>query len=1264
MVSTSLRSVTLAVLVGAVALSPIVLGGDYVLELLSIPGYWQAVGDSVEPDGILAPFGDDTVHRPAIAIQPGTGEPAAVVHRHGVWNLAGVSDEGDLFRVDRDSGQSAETIAGDPLFDSFEALAFDSNNDVFYELWTTGGTATLVRIDVASDYASSSAAVVADLGLPFTGLAFDPDLDVLYAVWVELLGGLAPSGPDGGDRDEPDATTAEAARMESENAEWFEQVIAEPTPMTILTTPRDVHLYCIAPQSGQKVLVATYQQTTKLFDRVTALAFDPGSRKLYAVIYSGVDTGNTGYQLARIKLSTAEPQPPGTTWGPAWGEAVPVEGLAFVKWGGAAEQRLYGTYTDAGPLVEINPTDGTASPVGPGIAVGLPGLAPVRRQQDGLFYLEFNGALWQSHLIDNEQDDSLLDGYLTHAAPPNLTDDPDQGRIDGISLTYAADDSPLVAWAQRVNDLYSDILVAVGTNGPNYAFGPLGEDAFGTPSNRMPGISRTLRDSTDPVIVLDAADNPVVGWLEETSGGDYEVYVRRYDPVEDQWLEMGDFSASGQGVSLSGGTADSFDLALYDGQVILAHPLSGDIQLRAWDELTEEWTTNGFGWTPVQGNQPTIAVYPGTPILFVAWIDEVYPNVLVLGRQFDGADWVDVGPTIHQATELLNPAATTTPGGRLVVAWQEYWTTPWDQILAKQWDGELWSEIGPGSSSSGGISGSPVDSTYPRLTTGPDSRPVIAWEEDGRAFVRKFTDSLGGQPDCNGNLTTDLLDIMNGTSPDCNTNGLPDECEIDAAGPAPGGPFFCTENCDPDCNTNGIPDACDLNPADPDENGQVSDDCNTNDIPDECEPDCDNNNIADDCDIRDCPGGQIFCQDCNTNGVPDGCDVGTAGASNDCNTDGIPDECTFFTYAFESVEGPVVVTPGAQPYDLPAAPLAESDVLVTLIATADLDSINEYLMAGINSNGLDLGLFFQTTGGHCSDPPDTEGTTVTRDDYNAEVGGSTAVIRVSASDPVTPSSCDPEYVKVVVEYQFQDCNQNGILDSCDVISGYSPDCNTNGIPDECENDCNGNCMPDECDIDCGPAAGPCDLAGCGGSSDTNTNGIPDECETAASCAATGLRSLKGHGAAGELSLNLGLSDGIEPRTGQVDKLEIDLDDASSVNVSDTVQVNCSGAWSGSATVTTKNGNTVTVEFSPALPNQAYCVITMDCGAEVCVRMIEGDMNRSGDTNTTDVSAVKGRFGQTPTDANCEWDFNRDGSINTTDYSSAKARFGMSAPTCP
>jgi hypothetical protein len=43
-------------------------------------------------------------------------------------------------------------------------------------------------------------------------------------------------------------------------------------------------------------------------------------------------------------------------------------------------------------------------------------------------------------------------------------------------------------------------------------------------------------------------------------------------------------------------------------------------------------------------------------------------------------------------------------------------------------------------------------------------------------------------------------------------------------------------------------------------------------------------------------------------------------------------------------------------------------------------------------------------------------------------------------------------------------------------------------------DCNGNAILDPCDIDCGPAAGPCDLPGCGQSADCNANGLPDECD--------------------------------------------------------------------------------------------------------------------------------------------------------------------------
>ncbi|MCA9255593.1 MAG: hypothetical protein KDA33_08135, partial [Phycisphaerales bacterium] len=64
--------------------------------------------------------------------------------------------------------------------------------------------------------------------------------------------------------------------------------------------------------------------------------------------------------------------------------------------------------------------------------------------------------------------------------------------------------------------------------------------------------------------------------------------------------------------------------------------------------------------------------------------------------------------------------------------------------------------------------------------------------------------------DCNENGVADGAEILAGTSEDCNGNLIPDECEIEESNPAPGGPYFCIENCDPDCNQNGILDACEV----------------------------------------------------------------------------------------------------------------------------------------------------------------------------------------------------------------------------------------------------------------------------------------------------------------------------------------------------------------------------------------------------------------------------------------------------------------------
>ncbi len=109
---------------------------------------------------------------------------------------------------------------------------------------------------------------------------------------------------------------------------------------------------------------------------------------------------------------------------------------------------------------------------------------------------------------------------------------------------------------------------------------------------------------------------------------------------------------------------------------------------------------------------------------------------------------------------------------------------------------------------------------------------------------------------------------------------------------------------------------------------------------------------------------------------------------------------------------------------------------------------------------------------------------------------------------------------------FPDCNDNDILDACDIDCGTpggqcdvagcgeSEDCNDNNIPDECDisdgmsSDCNSNRIPDECDLadcdgspwcrDCNDNAtlDECDIAD-GTSPDDNGNGVPDECEISA-----------------------------------------------------------------------------------------------------------------------------------------------------------------------
>ena len=143
---------------------------------------------------------------------------------------------------------------------------------------------------------------------------------------------------------------------------------------------------------------------------------------------------------------------------------------------------------------------------------------------------------------------------------------------------------------------------------------------------------------------------------------------------------------------------------------------------------------------------------------------------------------------------------------------------------------------------------------------------------------------------------------------------------------------------------------------------------------------------------------------------------------------------------------------------------------------------------------------------------------------------------------------------------------------------------------------------------------------------------------------------------------------VEPRSGRINDIEIDLDAAPAGVAVASVDCTDNGGTTTShladLATTTLNGSTVNVTFNPALPDEQVCVITLDCGASICVRGLLGDLDRDGAMNTGDASQMRFFFNQTACTAGGQWDYDQIQGVTTGDASQIRFFFNNVVPTCP
>ncbi len=295
-----------------------------------------------------------------------------------------------------------------------------------------------------------------------------------------------------------------------------------------------------------------------------------------------------------------------------------------------------------------------------------------------------------------------------------------------------------------------------------------------------------------------------------------------------------------------------------------------------------------------------------------------------------------------------------------------------------------------------------------------------------------------GQPDidCDGNGVYDLCDIVAQTYEDCNHNGVPDQCDLDSGS-------------SDDCNEDGRPDDCPICP--PVEVVFIMDTSSSMD-----------SEAASLCSSMEHIVDFLLAVDVDAEATLLGiCD--TPGGAYGCLTDNVTN--------LLGTEVPGTPPPGLETLgDCPGGnQVCKED---WGLATAVVAGMYTWMP---DSTSIRLIVPLSDEGAWCGDPVNdldhdaiTHAITIAQENMvivspitgsgssSAVVAQAEQIADATGGSHFSSSDATDEIAYAIVELvlaacaAYTDCNENGVLDECDIADGTSADVNLNGIPDECE----------------------------------------------------------------------------------------------------------------------------------------------------------------------------------------------------------------------